>query len=72
MKKPELCPYKVNASGQCSHKACEVLRKHKRYCGYKKHYNCPLFIEWVKKARKFKIEGREAIISGMGDEDASS
>lgn len=69
MKKLELCPYYSTCSGQCSHKGCEISRKQKRYCGYKNHYNCPMFIEWVKKARKAKIEGRESVRSGMENEN---
>lgn len=53
------CPYNSSCSGQCTHKGTIPSNKAKRYCGYKHPYNCPLFIDWLKKARKSKIEGRE-------------
>ena len=66
------CPYNSSCSGQCTHRGCKLNKNNKRYCGHKRHHNCPLFIDWVKKARKAKIEGREARIGYTGDEDASS
>ena len=67
MKKPIICPYKSSASGQCSHKGCKITRKRIRYCGYKNHYNCPLFIEWLKKARKSKIQRRNTSENDIGE-----
>lgn len=63
-----LCPYNSSASGQCSHKGCKVSRKQLRYCGYKRHHNCPLFIDWVKKARKSKIEGLKRLTTNTGED----
>ena len=56
------CPYNSNYSGQCTHRGCKLDKNNKRYCIHKKHHNCPLFTQWVKKAIKSKIEGREAQI----------
>lgn len=72
MKRLELCPYKSSNSGQCTHKGCKISRKQLRFCGHKNHYNCPLFIDWVRKARKAKIEGRKSVRSGMEDIDGKS
>ncbi len=72
MKNINNCPYNSSCSGQCTHRGCKLNKSKKRYCGHKKHHNCPLYIDWVKKVRKAKIEGREARIVYTGDEDASS
>lgn len=72
MKKLIICPYNSSCSGQCTHRGTIPSHKNKRYCGYKNYYNCELFIEWVKKSRKSKIEGREHIKSGMEEKDDSS
>jgi len=41
------CPYLSEYGKICTHKGCEVARKHRSFCPYNNEEKCPMYNEWL-------------------------
>lgn len=55
--KTTICPYKAENNKTCSHKGCKPNKGNQRKCGFKHHYNCELFRNWLALSEKSKFKG---------------